>query len=464
MKKLICGFALLVLLTPSCSKDTYEDSIVESNYVRDPGIKKVSLNEVPFLRPTIEKFKRHNQESRTINDLHLDLDNILAYIKANGDITYNIAIIGTDFSEKEDYYFETLHIVKTQDEYKSFVAKYNQSDDTKNFDASTFTGTIEYSDIDYVKKRIVEFENGDIKKIKSDEADTGENYDNQEEARWGLWDTIKCFLFNLCDEEGNGPYHSGGSNGSSSGSSGSNNSGGPSGSNNPHSSGHVVIISPFYFGSDNNQQGTNNQNTNNPSGTSGSYAGYTTVANESWPSPEETNQLTRADLIVRRLGLPNDHLWLKNSTNQNNPIIFSYLYENSGAESYTEANEVAKLAIRDMKRNPTLFSSMNPFIILNKINSNSLDACTKGIFNRLKNLSGNDIPTIMARFDAPESIFNINMSQGTVEQEQGMIRLAQTTPTSATNYDIVFNQDHFKDSGITNLLKAQAIVHEIFQH
>lgn len=133
MKKLICGFAILVLLTPSCSKDNYDDAIVGSSYVKDPGIKKVSLNEVPFLRPTIEKFKRHNQELRTINDLHLDLDNILAYIKANGDITYNIAIIGTDFSEKEDYYFETLHIVKTQDEYKSFIAKYNQSDDTKNF-------------------------------------------------------------------------------------------------------------------------------------------------------------------------------------------------------------------------------------------------------------------------------------------------------------------------------------------
>lgn len=73
MKKLIGGFAMLAVLLGGCSKDNYDDSITQSQRFQKAEIKKVTLDQVPFLMPTVEKFQSRHATSRTIADLDLDL-------------------------------------------------------------------------------------------------------------------------------------------------------------------------------------------------------------------------------------------------------------------------------------------------------------------------------------------------------------------------------------------------------
>lgn len=102
-------------------------------------------------------------------------------------------------------------------------------------------------------------------------------------------------------------------------------------------------------------------------------------------------------------------------------------------------------------------------IIVEKINDSALDECTKGILNKLKNLQQNDIAKIMRRFDAPNSVFNVNFSQVpnlvNPSSQQNVYGLFEPTQHSL-NYNIKLNANYFKNDGATNLGKASTILHE----
>lgn len=161
-------FGLLLILAftsffSSCEKDLYEEAIQTQN---ENKINVVSINEVPSLIPSIQKYNaRYNFLSdsniayRGIEDLNLNLEKIIEYVKSNELKSYSIAI-QNDFSDKEDYYLENLHIIKENDKYETFIAKYNAADDSKTFDLKTFTGQIEISNVEGEILGIINYTNG----------------------------------------------------------------------------------------------------------------------------------------------------------------------------------------------------------------------------------------------------------------------------------------------------------------
>ncbi|WP_316635079.1 hypothetical protein [uncultured Flavobacterium sp.] len=103
---------------------------------------------------------------------------------------------------------------------------------------------------------------------------------------------------------------------------------------------------------------------------------------------------------------------------------------------------------------------------IKNISSDKLDACTKAILEKLKNLNQGDLVTMIQRFNPSGSIFNINMSTGQVLNNDPNI-WAQTKPVSGSSTDIsmVFNQDYINGNGNpnppTDLSVANTMVHEI---
>jgi len=160
MKKIISyGLALCAILLVSCEKDLYENSLQQPQQrIVNGDTKFVTLKDVPFLKPSVEKFK-NKMTSKGIEDLDLDLEHIIEYLDTNGYKSYSIAVIG-NYDESEDYYFENLHIIKIGEDWKPFIAKYNPEDDSKSIDFATFTGKMEFIDIDQTKGGILYFENG----------------------------------------------------------------------------------------------------------------------------------------------------------------------------------------------------------------------------------------------------------------------------------------------------------------
>jgi hypothetical protein len=145
-----------------------------------------------------------------------------------------------------------------------------------------------------------------------------------------------------------------------------------------------------------------------------------------------------------------------------NPVISSEIFNFFRYNGFGGLNMAwVKNIVIKMMQNPGVFTSIKPFIIERKINDQSLDTCTKGIMTKLKDLQGNDLSTIIARFDSPESVFNLNISQGSTTTSPGTIRLGETTVASPFNYNVTLNNNYFTNTGSTNLLKAQAIIHEL---
>ena len=139
----------------SCEKELYEDAIHESP---KGTINNVNINDVPFLIPSVEKFnkdysflsdplkvKNTNTDGENLN---LNLEQIIEYVQANGLKSYSIAI-KKEFGINDDLYFENLTIYEKEGEYKSFIFKYNQEDDTQKFDLNTFSGSLDVYDINY---------------------------------------------------------------------------------------------------------------------------------------------------------------------------------------------------------------------------------------------------------------------------------------------------------------------------
>ena len=99
-----------------------------------------------------------------------------------------------------------------------------------------------------------------------------------------------------------------------------------------------------------------------------------------------------------------------------------------------------------------------------QINSDKLDACTKAVFDKLKNLKQTDIAGMIESFRPGGAIFNLNMSTGKVSNPND---LAQTTKINGSKTDIsmVFKEDYINGVGNvsppTDLSVATTMAHEI---
>lgn len=98
-----------------------------------------------------------------------------------------------------------------------------------------------------------------------------------------------------------------------------------------------------------------------------------------------------------------------------------------------------------------------------KIDDSQLDACTKAVFDKMKNLTQNDIANMLSRFNGTSAIFNLNMSTGSINSS---LIWAQTKSTGVnSDINMVFNQDYIngKDSPSppTDLSVATTMAHEI---
>ena len=114
----------------------------------------VTIDAVPFLVPSVQKFnKNYSYLSRTskssanlnIEDLNLNLDEILEYVKENGKKSYSIKIINKlDF----DKYTENLHVAEFNGRFETFILRWVPDNSNVELSLNSFTGKVMCFDID----------------------------------------------------------------------------------------------------------------------------------------------------------------------------------------------------------------------------------------------------------------------------------------------------------------------------
>jgi len=429
----------------SCEKDIYENSIQNTSKHK---MRRVTIDDVPFLKPTLEKYNpnyRYLSNSNAVvsnkdaSDLNLELDHIIEYITANGLKSYSIPIKNEFGSDKEDYYFENLHVLQIDGDYKAFIAKYNQTDDSKKFETPTFTGKIELLDIDQTPIDSVAFFNG--QKMAEPAPPTPPNPDEDEPSGatgdadphthgW-VWHFIHWLIG---DPEWNGikdvATDSGGSDSSSS-----------SGESEPDYSGVIVIFDPGGPTSSNPTQ-------NNPSGGS-----IVIVPNQpSWP--EFMNNLhMRANLICQRLEIDDITIrnWLatiSNATLSND--IYNYLLENTLTTNYYKANAIAKQIIISIKSGGEADLAFK-VIIDSSLKNNP---CLFGVYTQL-----GKAPTFqnyLHSFDGDFSVANLKLDVGV----NSFFPTANAVTSPPQNYmiEIMFNPNNLHRP---QLDIARTFIHEL---
>lgn len=383
MRKLIYGLLAIAIFCAGCQEETYQDSLSKPQQ-QSTTIEKVTIDDVPFLMPSVEKFMDRRATSRNPDDLELDLEHIIKYSQANGFESFNIAIVENDFSGKDDYYFQTMHIIKSGDDYKAFIAKYNAADDSKKFDLNTFTGVIELSDIEDLQKTIVQFENGN-KDVPEDNGGSGGGGDTGHSGTPPSW--MPDWLADLLGYWNGNP---GGSSGS----------GSSPCTNCLDYGGYMLIVTPITIAPFNSN--------NAPDPSAGSGATVVTVANQqNWPGI--ASQRIKANLIAGRLGLTDDQKnWLIAPVNINaNAMIYWYLLDNPPVVGDQTSNDIGRAAVKGMKANPGLFQSMNPFIIAGNIDASQLPPCSRSMVESFKNIQISGFAKIVQTFDDIPGIYKL---------------------------------------------------------
>ena len=309
LKKLLFIVSCLGFIFLGCEKDLNENPIKDNASVSIGKINTVSINEVPFLIPQLVKYNSRyshllNSDSQNsykgIEDLELELERILEYAETNGLKSYSIAIKNQSDSS-DDMYFENLHIIYVDGEYKPFIARYNATDDSEKFDVATFSGRIKLFSVDKLTVGSLYFENGqklpDPAPYNPLDGDIGIGGGGGDPPSW-MPDWLANIFYHW-----NANYLGSNSSSSSSSSSSSGNSGTG-----------VYILGTGYT----NVGSTTNTPTVNTSGSSGSGTNSTGVApNEpEWTYPL-TSQLAMANKIRSRLIYSNPEFepWLENPSN-----------------------------------------------------------------------------------------------------------------------------------------------------
>lgn len=107
-----------------------------------------------------------------------------------------------------------------------------------------------------------------------------------------------------------------------------------------------------------------------------------------------------------------------------------------------------------IKNDPTVYTSIIPFLIEKNINSTNLNPCAKGVFEKVKNTTNCDISQVLAKLDANGSLYNTIIKSEVAPSQQP----AQTVRNSAYNYTIYISTDY---TGKTKLFIAASMFHEL---
>lgn len=140
----------------------------------------------------------------------------------------------------------------------------------------------------------------------------------------------------------------------------------------------------------------------------------------------------------------NSHTEIKNQ-------VMSYLFANYLSE---ESTIFANQIIIKMNQNPTLYTSIKPFLIEKNIDDSQLDPCSKGVFQQVKNTTNCDFANVLAKLGANGSIYNTTMISAIAPSRKP----AQTVWNSPYNYTMYISTDY---TGKTKLFIAASMLHEL---
>lgn len=173
--------------------------------------------------------------------------------------------------------------------------------------------------------------------------------------------------------------------------------------------------------------------------------------NPVYDDPEYINAVKRS-YIWTNLGDAAQGFFASNQLNMNyfNETIQYQIINTWSPESYVVAEEM-RLRKFDYL---SVFNSITPFLIEKEINDTQLNACLKGIMEKLKMATNADIANVMAKMDAT-NLYNLTMKMGTMEKPENY---AETIKTSKNNYQTTFTQNTYTSA--SKLYRATALLHE----
>jgi hypothetical protein len=144
--------------------------------------------------------------------------------------------------------------------------------------------------------------------------------------------------------------------------------------------------------------------------------------------------------------------------------IMDYI-NGDGKGCSTEREQFMNQCITQMKQNPNVFTSLNPFIIEKQIDDSALDDCTKGILTLLRGSQQNDIAKIFSKLGPTNSIYKVEITSSSI-LPAGILGLTDwSAPSNATaippyEYTIELNTPELLVGG-TKLGIASTILHEL---
>ena len=138
-------------------------------------------------------------------------------------------------------------------------------------------------------------------------------------------------------------------------------------------------------------------------------------------------------------------------------FIPEYLNQNAWSE---ESTIFANHIIIKMNQNPTLFTSIKPFLIEKNIDDSQLDPCSKGVFQQVKTTTNCDFANVLAKLNANNTDYNTTMITAHNNDNNGnqVDSPANTIKNSPYNYTIYVNPNY---AGKTKLFIASLMFHEI---
>ena len=173
--------------------------------------------------------------------------------------------------------------------------------------------------------------------------------------------------------------------------------------------------------------------------------------NPVYDDPNYINAVKRS-YVWANLGDASQGFFSSNQENLNyfNETIKYQIDNNWSNESYIFTQE---MRIRKYD-NPSIFKSINTFLIEQKINDTNLNPCAKGIFEKVKNTTNCDISQVLAKLDANGSLYNTIIKSQVAPSGAP----AQTIRQSAYNYTVYISTDY---TGKTKLFIAASMFHEM---
>ena len=177
----------------------------------------------------------------------------------------------------------------------------------------------------------------------------------------------------------------------------------------------------------------------------------------------ETNTDVRNVYLFYQSLTPQQQQWV--AADFNNLMNYNQLiqYQRERIWSF-ESNMFALQCINQMTQNPTLFTTIKPFLIEKKIDDTNLNPCQKTVLTAVKNTIVADIAKVLAKLDANGSVYNTAMKteHNYYTDVAGIVHQvtvpANTVKNSPYNYTIYVNPDY---AGKTKLFIASIMFHEL---